>query len=231
MISPPNCLTRSAAALAEPPNETILVSYGVPSGTTEGNKKKKKKKGEDGRGWSAQKKHTGGNDIVDNQDLLTRLNGVFLHLEQVDAILLPVLGRHARARQLALLANGSEADGAAEGQTRPEEEAAGVQADDDVRGRFGVELLDLEVEGRDEGFVDGRVEEEGHDVDEVDALDGEVGEVAQGGLELHLPTGEFGGTGGGGGGVASRGMLVWVRDGGDGGGLGDGRRVDWQIGG
>lgn len=56
--------------------------------------------------------------------------------------------------------------------------------------------------------MSGRVGEEGHDVDEVDTRDREVGEAAQRLAQAYLCTGELGGTGGGGGGLSSRGILA-----------------------
>lgn len=155
-------------------------------------------------------KLTSSDDVVDNQDLLARLDGILLHLEEIGAVLLLVLGGDARAGQLALLAHRGETGAETEGQAGSEEEAAGVEADNNVGNLLAKGLLDLELEDGAEGLVDGGVEEEGHDIDEVDALDGEVGEVTQGALELYLPTGEFGGGGGGGGGLSSLGILRGV---------------------
>lgn len=58
--------------------------------------------------------------------------------------------------------------------------------------------------------MEGWVGEEREDVDELDALDWEIGEGAKGGLKPHLCTGELGGTGGMGGGLGllSRGGIV-----------------------
>lgn len=56
--------------------------------------------------------------------------------------------------------------------------------------------------------MSGRVGEEGHDVDEVDTRDREIGEAAQRLAQAYLCTGELGGTGGGGGGLSSRGILA-----------------------
>jgi hypothetical protein len=53
--------------------------------------------------------------------------------------------------------------------------------------------------------------EERQDIDKVDASNRKVGKVSQGGTEAYLCTGEFGGTGGRGGGLglASRGIVVF----------------------
>lgn len=148
------------------------------------------------------------NDIVNNQDLLPLADGILLHLEQVLAVLLDVLGSDARARQLALLPDGSKADAEAQGQAGAEEEAAGVEANNDI-GLVGAEGLgDLQLEGGQQRGVGVRVGEEGHDVDEVNPRDGEVGELAQRLAQAYLCTGELGGGGGGGGGLSSRGILA-----------------------
>lgn len=151
-------------------------------------------------------------DIVHYQHRLAWGNRVLLDLEEVLAVLLFVAGLLGRAWQLARLPHGGEAGAQAQGEGGAEEEAAGVQADDDVWGAAMVEGEHLELEGADEGGVEGRVGEEGEDIDEVDAGDGEVGEVSQGRLELYLCTGEFGGTGGSGGGLGleSRGMGIGI---------------------
>lgn len=59
----------------------------------------------------------------------------------------------------------------------------------------------MELEGAEEGFVEGWVDEDGEDVFEEDAWGGEVGVLAEGGAESYLKTGEFGGAGGIGGGL------------------------------
>lgn len=159
---------------------------------------------------------TSSNNVVYDEDLLSRLDGTLLHLEVVDAILLGVLGGNTGARQLALLADRHKASVQSESQAGAEQEAAGVQADDDIGldGVVGVaKVEELQLEGAEEGCVDGRVDEPWHDIQEVDAGDGEVGKAAQGLLEAYLCTGEFGGGGGGGGGLSSRGMLGGGRGG------------------
>lgn len=168
---------------------------------------------------------TRGNDIVNDEDLLALANGVFLHLEEIRAILLAVLGSDTGSRELALLANGGKGNAEAEGEARTEQEAAGIKADDNIR--LGLERLgDLQLEGVDEGGMGGWVGEEGHNIDEVDTRNREVGEAAQRLAQAYLCTGEFGGTGGGGGGLSSRGILA-----GGGGRRGDVCRGGWSGGG
>lgn len=166
----------------------------------------------DGRGQTRQDSmgRTGGDDVVDNKDLLSRADDTLLHLEVIGTVLLHVLCRDTGPGQLALLADGDEAGAKGQGQRRAEEKAAGVEADDDIGGDdagVGAEVLELELEGSQQGGVDLGVEEPGHNIEEVDAGDGEVGEAAEGVLEAYLCTGEFGGGGGGGGGLSSRGIL------------------------
>lgn len=81
-------------------------------------------------------------DVIHNQDLLTRLDGIRLHLEEVCAILLLIGRRDARAGELALLSDRGKADSESEGKSRTEEEATRIQADDNV-GLGGETLLRL----------------------------------------------------------------------------------------
>lgn len=74
----------------------------------------------------------------------------------------------------------------------------------------------------EETFLELGVEEEGHDINEVDALDGEVREPPESAIQGYLCTGEFGGGGGGGGGLSSLGILASGGVGGVGGGRGMG---------
>jgi hypothetical protein len=153
---------------------------------------------------------TSGNDVVDHQDVLALLDGIILHLEKILAVLLDVLGGNAGTGQLALLANGSEGDAEAQGQTGAEEEAAGIQTDNDIGLGGGEGLGDLEGEGVEKSGVGDRIREEGHDIDKVDASDGEILEVAEVLAQNYLCTGELGGTGGGGGGLSVRGGILRV---------------------
>ena len=55
---------------------------------------------------------------------------------------------------------------------------------------------DVELQSMDEGFVEGRIAEEGEDVFKEDAGGREVGELAQRVVQSYLKTGELGGGGG-----------------------------------
>lgn len=145
-------------------------------------------------------------NVIHNQDLLAGLDGALLHLEEILTVFLLVRGRDAGTGELALLADGDEAGVELQRELGTEEEAPSVQADYDIG--LGAELEDLELEGAEERPVGGGVLEDGQNVDEVDAGDGEVGEATQGGEQAYLCTGEFGGTGGGGGGLSSRGIFA-----------------------
>lgn len=149
-------------------------------------------------------------NVVDDQDLLAGLDGVLLHLEVILTVLLLVGGRHARARELALLADRHEAGTETEGKRGTEEEATGIEADHDVGLAGRGEVKNLELEGTEELLVNRGVLEEGQNVDKVDALDREVLEATELLEQGYLCTGEFGGTGGGGGGLSSRGILAGV---------------------
>jgi hypothetical protein len=176
-------------------------------------------------GWSRKRnlqksQLTSSNNVVHNDDLLTRLDRVLLHLEVVGAVLLLVALGHALAGELALLPDGHEARAEPERQSRAKEEAAALEADDNVDAALladgGVEgLCDLQLEGAHQVGEVGVVGEDGHDVLEEDARRGEVRELAQGGAQVYFKTGEFGGTGGIGGGESSLGAMV-----GSGGGVG-----------
>lgn len=187
MTWPLSCVTRSAAAAAEPPIEHV--SRGVITAHDEG------------------RKRTCRNDVVHNKHLLALADGVLLHLEQILAVFLDIFGRDAGTGELAGLANSGKSDAEAQGQAGSKEEAAGIKADDHVRLGVRKGLSNLQLEGGDERGVGIRVGEQGHDVDKVDPWNREVGELAERLAQAYLCTGEFGGGGGGGGGLSSRGIL------------------------
>lgn len=206
MILPPSFSTRVPAADAEPPGGLVSI---LSQGT-----------------WDGRTTLTSRNDVVDNQHLLPRLDRVGLHLEEIRAILLHVLGSLAGTWELTPLTDRHEGRAEPQGQGGAEEEAAGIQANDDI-GLLGEGLLDVQLEGVDERLEQGGVGEDGQDVLEQDARLREVGELAQGALKLYLKTGEFGGGGGTGGGEASLGGIalesgVWLAGGRVGGGVGGG---------
>lgn len=152
-------------------------------------------------------------NIIHNQDLLSGLDGVLLHLEIIRAIFLLISCGHTGTRQLALLANSNEARVELQGQRRTEQEASGIQADNDI----GLDLVigtaklkKLQLERSQQSCVDGRVQEPWHNIKKVDARNGEVAEAPQSLGQAYLCTGEFGGGGGGGGGLSSRGMVGGV---------------------
>lgn len=122
--------------------------------------------------------HTGGNDIVDDQHLLTGLDGIGLHLEEILAVLLLVGLGHAGTGQLALLAHGDEAGTQAQGQARAHQEAAGLETHDDIGLLAVVALEDLQFQGADESLVQRRVGEDREDILKQDAGGREVRELA-----------------------------------------------------
>lgn len=163
---------------------------------------------------------TSSDDVVDDNDLLTGLDRVVLHLEVIGSVLLLVTLGDALAGEFALLPDGDEAGAESQSESGAEEETAALQTDDDVDVALladgGVESGgDLQLESADQVGESCVVGEDGHDVLEQDAGGGEVGELAQGGAQAHFKTGEFGGTGGIGGGESSLGAMV-----GGGGGVG-----------
>lgn len=149
-----------------------------------------------------------GNDVVNDEDFLTLLDGILLHLEQVLAIFLDILGSHTGAGKLALLSNGNKSDAETQCEARAKEEAAGIQSNNDIGLGVGKRLSNFQFEGGDESGVGVGIGEQGHDIDKVDAGDGEVGEMAKMIAQAYLCTGELGGGGGGGGGLSSRGILL-----------------------
>lgn len=138
----------------------------------------------------------------------------------VGSVLLLVSLSHTLARELALLPDGHEAGAEPESEGGAKEEATALKTDNDVDvallANSGVEDSgDLQLQGAHQAGEVGVVRENGHDVLEQDAGRGEVGELAQGGAEVYFKTGEFGGTGGIGGGESSLGAMA-----GSGGGIG-----------
>lgn len=101
---------------------------------------------------------TRSNNVINHQHLLARLHRALLHLEKVGSIFLLVGSRHAGAGHLALLADGHEARIETERERGPEEETPRVQPHYHIG--LLAELEDLELEGAQQGIVDGRVLEE-----------------------------------------------------------------------
>lgn len=152
---------------------------------------------------------TSSNEIVNNQDSLSWSDGILLHLEEILSVLLLVGGGNTWTWNLALLANWSELASESQSETWAEKEASGIKRNDNVW--LGWEAVDdLELEGKEESLLQRWVGEEWEDVDKVNALDWEIWEVTQRSVQSYLCTGEFGGTGGIGGGLgeASRGILL-----------------------
>ena len=145
---------------------------------------------------------TGRDNVVHDNHLLARLDGIGLHLEEILTIFLVVGLGHTRTGQLALLAHRHKAGAQTQGQTGADQEAAGLEADDDVGLLAIVAGEDVQFQGAQEGLVEGGIGEDGQDILEQDARRGEVRELAQRGAQSYFKTGEFGGAGGRGGGVS-----------------------------
>lgn len=158
--------------------------------------------------------HTSGDNVIDHDNLLTRLDGIGLHLEEILAIFLIIGLSLAGSRQLALLAHRNEASTEAQSQAGADQKATSLQTNDDIGLLAAVALKDMQFQRADEGLVQGRVGEDRQDILEQDSRGREVRELAQGSAQSYFKTGEFGGAGGMGGGVS-----------GDlGGGIGEGGR-------
>lgn len=112
---------------------------------------------------------TCGNDVVDNQYRLSGLDSVLLDVKVIPAVLLFKSGLSRRSRQLASFPNRRESDAQAKGETGTKEEAASVEAHDDIGNAATIGGDDLEFEGSNELFVPGVVGEERKDIDKVDA--------------------------------------------------------------
>ncbi|KKA20587.1 hypothetical protein T310_5400 [Rasamsonia emersonii CBS 393.64] len=110
-------------------------------------------------------------------------------------------GGEGGPRQLPLLANGHKAGAQPQSQTGSEEEAPGLETDNDVWG-LAVGLDNVQLKGPDEGLMQGGIREDGQDILEQDSGRGEVRKLAQRSAESYLKTGEFGGAGGIGGGLS-----------------------------
>lgn len=147
-------------------------------------------------------KLTGCDNVINNDNLLARLDGVGLHLEKVLAVLLLVALSLTRTGQLALLANRDKASAKSQGQAGAEKEASSLQSNDNIGLLVTVCFEDVQFEATEEGFVQGRIGEDRKDILEENARRGEVGELAQSGAQSYFKTGEFGGAGGMGGGVS-----------------------------
>lgn len=131
----------------------------------------------------------------------------------VGSVLLLVALGHTLAGELALLPDRHEASTEPQRKSGAKEEATALKTNNNVDLAFlansGVEDgCDLELEGAHKVGEVGVVGENGHDILKEDAGRREVGELAQGGAQVYFKTGEFGGTGGIGGGESSLGGIA-----------------------
>lgn len=168
---------------------------------------------------------TGCDNVVDDDDLGTRFDGIALHLEDILAILLLESLRLNLSWKLALLSDRNKSSSQSQCQCRTEQESTALESNNDVdvavHAQLGVEDIgDLQFEGTHQSTEQIVRGEQRHDVLEENAGSGEIGVLAQAVLELYLKTGEFGGTGGMGGGESSLGGMA---TGGEGGWIGLGR--------
>lgn len=123
---------------------------------------------------------TSGNDVVNNQDFLSLLDSILLHLEEVGTILLNILGCDARTGKLSLLAYGSESHAESEGKAGAEKETPGIETNDDIGHASSSSslLTDLHLQGIKQSSMRLGICEQGHDVNELDARNWEVLEGA-----------------------------------------------------
>lgn len=153
-------------------------------------------------------KPTGCYDIVDNDNLLTRLDPILLYLEEIRAIFFLISGGLNWTGQLALLPNGDESRAESQREAWPEKKASGFEANDDIWLLTTITLGDVKLEGPHKGFVQAGIGEDREDVLEENSRRGEVWELAESAVKSYFKTGEFGGAGGGGGGESSLGGMV-----------------------
>jgi hypothetical protein len=122
----------------------------------------------------------GGEEVVDEDDALAGLDGVHVDLQGVGAVLEVVGDAGDGGGELARLAHGDEAGVEAVGEGGSEDEAAGLNAEDEVDVFFDV----IRGERIDEFGEAGLIFEKRGDVIEEDAGLGEVGYGADEGLQL-----------------------------------------------
>lgn len=123
----------------------------------------------------------GGEQVVEDDDPLTRGDGVRLDLEDVAAVLERILVGYRRPRQLAALAHHDEAETELEGQGRGDEEAARFDAGEEV-GLMAADRLGQPAHGDRPGIGVG---EEGGYVVEQDPRLGKIGDAADMVLDVH----------------------------------------------
>ncbi len=111
-----------------------------------------------------------GQNIVDNQHVLTSLNGVSVHFESVSAVFQRVFDRMDLVRKLFRFAYRHETSTESVGHGRGEEVAARLNADDDIDRMLAIMILQGVYGFTESGFVF----EERSNVEEVDAGLGEI---------------------------------------------------------
>jgi hypothetical protein len=132
-----------------------------------------------------QRRAAGGQQIVDQKDLLARPHRVGLDLDGVAAVLQVVGVGQGGARQLALLAHHDEALVEPQRQRRGDQEAAGFDAGEDVR----LVLVDDLGKALDRGLPGLRVRQQRRDVVEQDARRRKIRNPADVLLQVHRPSG------------------------------------------
>lgn len=149
-VSPPDFLTSSPAAAADPPVAIkSLATFGQPMPT---------RTFQEDQG-----------DILDDDDFLPRSNGASLHLKLVHSILLLVLDNLDRARQLAALPHGDKGSTQTHSDDGTKEEASGIKTHDDIGLHF-VCVEDVGHEMSNETLKSDRIAKDGENVEESDAL-------------------------------------------------------------
>lgn len=160
---------------------------------------------------------TSRNDVVDNDNPLSLLYSIGLQLEMIRPILLLIARRNRLTRQLALLPHRHKPSPKPQRQRRPKQEPSTLQPHHNIHLAFlshirAKHIRNLQLQRADQAVVQRVRGEQRHDVFEENALGREVWELAQTGSQAYFKTGEFGGTGGSGGGESSFGILAGGED-------------------
>lgn len=122
------------------------------------------------------------NNVIHHQHVLSLLYSICLNLEVIRSILLFKAGLLSWTRKLSALSDGCKASSQFQGETGTKEKASGVQANNDIWLDAVERGENLEFESTNERLMERVCCEEGKNVNEIDAGDGEIGELAKGGL-------------------------------------------------
>lgn len=118
---------------------------------------------------------TSGNDVINNNNLLARLDRIGLHLKGVLAVFLLVNGADGLTGDLTLLADGDESGTKLQSKGGAKEEASGIKTNDDV----DLALANAELKTIDQQLEGLGVLEDGEDILKQNSLGREIGVLAE----------------------------------------------------